>query len=124
MAIFIARRHGFSDAIDDALAGSDSDALMVPGFVNQAPPAPALQSTGLIPISSTGPGAPASSGGSGQTWTNVFQDVVKGLFTGAAHPASTVNRAPASSTSTDTVLLVGGGLAVVGLVAYLLMRRG
>ena len=125
MAIFIARRHGFSDAIDDELAGSDSDALMVPGFVNQAPPAPALQSTGLIPISSTGPGAPASSGGSGQTWTNVFQDVVKGLFTGgASHPASSINRAPSSSTSTDTVLLVGGGLAVVGLVAYLLMRRG
>jgi hypothetical protein len=88
--------------------------------MNTATPAPQGQSTGLIAISDTGPGAP---GGSGQTWTNVFQDVVKGLFSPGGRP-STLNRAPASSsTSTETVLLVGGGIAVVGLVAYLLMRR-
>jgi hypothetical protein len=122
--VIIARRSVFGDSICCALAGSCGDALLTPTSLTTAP-APSStsssstpQSSGLIPIGSTGPGAPAASG---QSWTNVFQNVVSSLF-GTGKAPSLLNRAPASTSGTSTALVVGG-LAVFGLVAYMLTRR-
>lgn len=120
MAIIRARRSVFGDAIDDALAGSCGDALMTPSFAAQssltssAPPQPAPQSTGMVPICNPG---------TGQSWTDVFKGVVSGLFAPSRYPPGMLNRPYPQPTSTSTTVLVVGGLGLLGLVAYLVTRK-
>lgn len=113
------RRRGFGDAVDDILAGKDgdglvsnpvpvaSDNLLVPSFVTSVPSVP--------------PPTPTQ-GNNAQSWTTVGQNLVLGLFGGLTKPVPPKPMTMLGSSSSSTVPIIIGGVAVVGL-AVLLMRR-
>jgi hypothetical protein len=135
--------HTFGDAVEDELAGSDSSALAQYGPTAVTTPsttsAPYFgpdinpqtgqfvmpSTTGLIPISPTGPGAPASPSW-GQSLVTAFTSSL-GTGVGAAiqnlfKPAAP-KPAAAPQSSSNMLMTVGliGGAVVLG--ALLLRRR-
>lgn len=120
MIVSMPRRRGRSmgDTIDDNIGGddvqfSDRDTLApTPSWATSA--------------SSAGPVAPAASTNSDTGWTGVASQlltgVVRGLLPGSSAPKPTNVLAAPSSSSISPVVIVGG-VAAVGLVAFLLLRR-
>ena len=127
MIVAIPKRHGrgMGDAVDDILAGADSDPLQSKPAITSAlsndqlmVPAFAASSSASPPIST---GASAGNNSSAWSWSDIGRTFVAGLTQGLLKPLAPTPVKPVSS-GISTPVLVAGGLAVVGLAVILLRR--
>jgi hypothetical protein len=120
MLVSMPRRRGFGDAVDDILAGKDGDGLV-------SNPVPVASDSLLTPTwassATSAPPPTPTQGNNPQSWTTVGQNLVLGIFGGLTKPTTPVKPLMLGTSSSSTVPLLIGGVAVVGLVALLMRRR-
>lgn len=121
---------GMGDAVEDYLAGDSNPSLsyrppdLSPLAANSLAPAPSwATSSSAEPPAST---LRDTSGGSGFLWNDLAKTVTGTVLQTLLGKPSLPTPAPTYSSSSSGIspVLVVGGLAAVGVVGYLLMRRG
>jgi hypothetical protein len=121
MLVSMPRRRGFGDAVDDILAGNDSDGLVTkPPVLSDSLITPTWASS----TSSAPPVTPTQGNNSSSwSWGDLAKNLVAGTIQGITKPIAPKPTTILGSSSGSTLPLLIGGAAAVGLVVLLLRRR-
>ncbi len=114
------------DAVDDVLAGTDADGLMSAPAISSSSSDSALAVPSWGTSSTSAPPINVSQGNASTAWGNFASTFASGLLKsfvpGLAPKPAAVSHVGAPSSGPSTALIVGG-VAGVGVLAYLLLRR-